>query len=183
MTPIILAIIMGMNTEKAINAASITGMAKDTNVAITMVTVKNRGVIILFSVKMNKSSVVVSAAILEQNGKILICRRKNGGSCGNLWEFPGGKIEPGETLEECLVRECREELGIDISVTDLFDECCYRYPEREVHLYFYRGKILRGKPHCRVHQSLAWVEPKSLTGYPFCPGDEGVIAKLSQGNF
>lgn len=143
-------------------------------------TARDWGVIISFSGKMSKLPTVVAAAILEDRGKILICRRKEGGACGNLWEFPGGKVEPGETWEECLVRECREELGITISVDVFFDECSYHYPEGDVHLIFYRGKILEGIPCCRVHQSLVWVDPAALLSYPFCPADESVITKLAE---
>ncbi|MEE0776000.1 MAG: 8-oxo-dGTP diphosphatase MutT [Bacillota bacterium] len=129
---------------------------------------------------MNKPSIRVSAAILERDGKILICRRQKGGSCGDLWEFPGGKIELGETPEECLIRECREELGVDIQITGTFGQAHHCYPDVDVTLYFYRGGILQGEPRRTVHQEMAWVVPTELKRYDFCPADEEVIANLSK---
>jgi 8-oxo-dGTP diphosphatase len=120
----------------------------------------------------------VSAAILRREGKILICRRPAGGSCPLLWEFPGGKREPGETPEQCLKRECAEELGITVRPLRLFDEARYRYPSREVHLLFFEAEILYGRPERRVHGEMLWAAPEALGAYPFCPADAGVVEKL-----
>ena len=84
----------------------------------------------------------VSAAIItNSDNEILICRRGPGGSCQFLWEFPGGKIEQGESPEECLVRECLEELEIEIEVLDLFEETKYSYPEREIEFMFFSASL------------------------------------------
>ena len=95
----------------------------------------------------------VSAAIINNSdNEILICQRGPGGSCEFLWEFPGGKIEPGESPEECVVRECREELGIDIEVQDLFEQMTYPYPEREIEFLFFRASMTDGVPLASEHQ-------------------------------
>lgn len=83
----------------------------------------------------------VTAAIIRQNGKILICQRPAEKNCGLLWEFPGGKIEAGETGEQCIVRECQEELSITLSVERELTDITYEYPDRIVHLHFYLCNI------------------------------------------
>ncbi len=122
----------------------------------------------------------VSAAILEnEEGEILIGQRGPGGSCGNLWEFPGGKRRPGETPEECLIRECREELACEITCeSQPFFETSYRYPDVEVALTFFKGRIAKGEPECKVHRQLIWADPKKLVTYTFCPADEALIKQL-----
>lgn len=122
----------------------------------------------------------VAAAIIEKNGKLLICRRGPGGSCAYLWEFPGGKLEPGETPAACAVRECREELGIAIRLKGLYETTSYRYPEREVALTFFRAEIADGTPARNVHSAIKWVLPGELTAYEFCPADVEMIKKLSK---
>ncbi|MDO9544745.1 MAG: 8-oxo-dGTP diphosphatase MutT [Synergistaceae bacterium] len=124
----------------------------------------------------------VSAAIINNSdNEILICQRGPGGSCEFLWEFPGGKIEPGESPEECVVRECREELGIDIEVRDLFEQMTYPYPEREIEFLFFRASMTDGVPLASVHNCIKWVSPDMLGKYEFCPADVFVVEKLSKG--
>ncbi len=125
--------------------------------------------------------VQVAAAIIEQEGKILICRRGGGGDCANLWEFPGGKREPGETPEACLARECLEELGISVCVLDVYASYAYRYPGREIAFVFFRAKITGGEPRLRVHQELCWAAPGQLRAFDFCPADEAVVDRLARG--
>lgn len=123
--------------------------------------------------------ITVCAAILRNaEGKILICRRGAGGSCAYLWEFPGGKLEDREQPQDCAVRECREELNIDIRAERLFAETDYQYPDKQIHFYFYLGHIIGGEIRCSVHSELAWVCPGELTKYPFCPADVGIIREL-----
>ncbi len=120
----------------------------------------------------------VAAAVIEEGGKILICRRGAGESCAFLWEFPGGKLEPSETAQECVIRECREELGVDISVDGILAETTYRYPEREVALTFFKAQILHGEPVMRIHVDLCWVFPSELRNYEFCPANKALIRQL-----
>lgn len=122
--------------------------------------------------------VTVSAGILFQNGKILIGRRSYGLTTRDLWEFPGGKIEPGETPEQCLVRECREELGASVTVGREFDRACHAYPDRDVHLIFLLGEIEGEVTLHSMHTELKWVTPAALREYAFCPADTAVIEKI-----
>lgn len=124
----------------------------------------------------------VSAAIIKNSeNEILICQRGPGGSCEFLWEFPGGKIEQGESPEECLVRECREELEIDIEVLDLFEETKYSYPERDIEFVFFTASLIKGVPAPSVHKTIKWVSPDRLGEYEFCPADVFVVEKLAKG--
>lgn len=123
----------------------------------------------------------VSAAIIKNEiGEILICQRGAGGSCEYLWEFPGGKIEPKESPEECLIRECKEELEIDIEIQNLYAETIYAYPEREIAFLFFCAKIVHGKPTADVHELIKWVFPDKLILYEFCPADKVVVEKLAK---
>lgn len=118
--------------------------------------------------------------MIQKNGKLLICRRGPGGSCAYLWEFPGGKLEPGEMPEACAVRECREELGITIRIKGLYETTSYCYPEREVALTFFRAEIADGTPVQTVHSAIKWVLPSELKEYEFCPADVEMIKRLSK---
>jgi|LSQX01.2.fsa_nt_gb 8-oxo-dGTP diphosphatase len=120
----------------------------------------------------------VVAAIIRNQNKILICRRAEEGDCADLWEFPGGKLEPGETMERCLIRECEEELGIRIKVIDLFAETKYQYPEHEIAFSFFNAEIREGTVSAIVHQELRWVTPDEMERYEFCPADIEIVKKL-----
>ena len=123
----------------------------------------------------------VSAAIIKnQDKEILICQRGAGGSCQFLWEFPGGKIEEGESPEECLVRECKEELDIGISVQKLFAHTTHSYPEMEIEFLFFNVSLKNGVPTSSVHNSIKWVSPELLRQYEFCPADVLIVEKLAQ---
>ena len=122
----------------------------------------------------------VAAAIIEKQGKILIGKRRGSGSCAGLWEFPGGKQEPGETLPEALRRECREELGIAVSAGGLCARIVHQYPDREVGLSFFSAMAEDGVPEARVHEEeLRWAEPEELARLPFCPADTELAASLA----
>ena len=121
----------------------------------------------------------VAAAIIEKQGKILIGKRRGSGSCAGLWEFPGGKQEPGETLPEALRRECREELGIAVSVGGLCARIVHQYPDREVGLSFFYAMAEDEVPENRVHEELRWAEPEELARLPFCPADTELAASLA----
>lgn len=120
----------------------------------------------------------VAAAIIQKGKKILICQRGAGGSTAFLWEFPGGKLEPDETLEECLVRECKEELEIDIKVGKIFAETEYEYPDRRIAFTFFEAEITGGKIKANVHKDIKWVITAELMDYEFCPADIGIIKRL-----
>lgn len=121
----------------------------------------------------------VAAAIIEKQGKILIGKRRGSGSCAGLWEFPGGKQEPGETLPEALRRECREELGIAVSAGGLCARIVHQYPDREVGLSFFYAMAEDEVPENRVHEELRWAEPEELARLPFCPADTELAASLA----
>jgi 8-oxo-dGTP diphosphatase len=121
----------------------------------------------------------VAAAIFRRNGRIFLCRRGEGGSCAYLWEFPGGKLEKGETPEECLIRECREELKVGIEIDGLYDEFDYDYPDKSLRFYFYDARIISGEPELTVHSEAEWLWPRELTQYDACPADRELIEKLS----
>lgn len=126
------------------------------------------------------SFIQVSAAVIIRDGRVLLCRRAPGGSCGGLWEFPGGKIEPGETAAACAVRECQEELGVAIKPLRLLDVVEHTYPDKRVTLYFYAAQLTQGEPSLHVHTDLAWVLPPALCGYSVCPADEAFLHRLVQ---
>lgn len=122
--------------------------------------------------------VTVAAAVIFRDGKYLIGRRENSGNCANLWEFPGGKLEPGETPAKCAVRECREELGVEIIPGELLWETEHKYPDRLIRLIFLRAELPSGEPARSVHRELAWVAPGEFPRYEFCPADGELIARL-----
>lgn len=125
----------------------------------------------------------VSAAIIrDTGGQILICRRGPGGNCAYLWEFPGGKQEEGETPEDCLIRECREELGIEIVSDGLYERLSYSYPDRTICFHFFNAHIRKGEPEIRVHSELKWVHPGDLVPESFCPADIAMVRRLKNQN-
>jgi len=120
----------------------------------------------------------VSAALLFHGGKLLITQRLTGTHLAGLWEFPGGKREPGETFEQCLQRELREEIGIESSVHELIEEIVHEYPERTVHLKFFRCELTSGEArpiHCAA---LAWISRDELSNYPFPAADARLLERL-----
>lgn len=117
----------------------------------------------------------VTAAIIRNQDQFLICQRPEGKSCAFLWEFPGGKIEPGESGEECIIRECREELGVTIRVLKKVTDVVYDYPDRSVHLHFYLAEIAEGTLTRKEHKALAWISPEDIPRYSFCPADAEML--------
>ncbi len=124
--------------------------------------------------------IVVAAAIIWQQDRILLARRKPESYLGGLWEFPGGKREFGETLEDCLRREVKEELGVEISEPVWFHALHYQYPEKMVELYFYTCSIILGIPQALECAEIAWVHKHDLISYEFPPADIPVIHKINQ---
>ena len=122
--------------------------------------------------------VEVSAALIFRDGKLLITQRHTESHLGGLWEFPGGKREAGETFEQCLVREIREELGVEISVGELFESVTHAYPEKTVHLKFFICRLLGGEPQPLGCQALKWIGQSGLEEHEFPAADAKLLEKL-----
>lgn len=125
-------------------------------------------------------AVAVVAAVIEQNGAFLVTRRPEGTHLAGLWEFPGGKIDLGESHGQALQREIREELGVHIEVHDLIFQVTHDYPERSVALFFYRCTLV-GEPVARLGQQMRWVLREELPALGFPPADEQLIHLLVTG--
>ena len=127
----------------------------------------------------SKPKITVAAAIiLGKSRTVLMAKRKKGVHLEGLWEFPGGKTHPGETLEICLVRELREELGIETRVKNLFLSTSHEYGEKIVHLHFFLCDIVSGIPHPHEAEELKWIEIEKLNDYDLPPADKDIIQKL-----
>ncbi len=122
--------------------------------------------------------VEVVAALIWEGERFLICQRPAHKARGLLWEFVGGKVEPGETKEQALVRECREELGIELAVGDEFMAVTHTYPDITVHLTLFHAAVAAGEPKLLEHNALAWISPAEIPQYEFCPADETILQKL-----
>ena len=122
----------------------------------------------------------VTAAMIKDNDKYLICQRGSEDECSMLWEFPGGKLEPGETLEECIVREIKEELELDIEVQDVFTTSIYHFDNKEIHFTVYNALIVAGQIKLNVHNDARWVTVKELDLYKFMPADIEFVDKLKK---
>lgn len=123
----------------------------------------------------------VAAAIIRRDGEILIARRPAGSHLGGLWEFPGGTREPGETLEECLVREIREELELTVRVERHALSVAQTYPDREVNLHFFECVPVSGSPAAVGCQEFRWVAIRDLDDYEFPPADRTLLERLRAG--
>ena len=122
--------------------------------------------------------IVVVAAVICRDGKILITKRVDTAHLAGLWEFPGGKVEPGETLKAALMREIREEIGMNVIV---FDQCLsvdHEYPRKTVRLHFFNCAIIAGEPRTIQVADFAWVTPPELTAYSFPEADRAIILRL-----
>jgi 8-oxo-dGTP diphosphatase len=122
----------------------------------------------------------VTAAILTQAGRVLIARRKPGASQAGMWEFPGGKVRPGETPEECLKREIREELGLDIAVGTFLGESIHAYAQ-SIRLLAYCARIEAGAPVLNDHAEVEWVRFDELARFTFCAADMPFVRMLGDG--
>ncbi len=122
----------------------------------------------------------VVAALIFDGDKILICQRPAHKARGLLWEFVGGKVGPGETKPQALVRECREELDVTVNVGDVFMEISHVYPDIEVRLTLFKAKISQGTPKRLEHNDIKWVSAGELSLYEFCPADKEIIARIEE---
>ena len=120
----------------------------------------------------------VATAVIVKDGKILICQRPPYKGNALKWEFVGGKVEPGESLEEALVRECREELDVTVSVGDVFYQVVHEYPDLTVHLTLFNAVIAKGIPQKLEHNDIRWLTIDEIDDYPFCPADEEILERL-----
>ena len=123
--------------------------------------------------------VEVVAALIWDGDRFLICQRPEHKARGLLWEYVGGKVEVGETKQEALIRECREELGISISVGDLFMDVVHVYPDITVHLTLFHAKIESGTIHLLEHNAVAWITPDEIPHYAFCPADKEINERIA----
>ena len=122
----------------------------------------------------------VVAALVWDGDKFMICQRTAHKARGLLWEFVGGKVESGETKEQALIRECKEELDILLSVGDVFMEVVHEYPDITVHLTLFDATIAEGKPQKLEHNDIRWITPSEIQNYEFCPADEEILARICE---
>ena len=122
----------------------------------------------------------VVAALIRQGDTFMICQRPAHKARGLLWEFVGGKVESGETKEQALIRECREELAVTLSVGDVFMDVTHEYPDITVHLTLFNATIAEGEPQKLEHNDIRWITPSEIPGYEFCPADVEILAKLCE---
>lgn len=108
----------------------------------------------------------------------MICQRPANKARGLLWEFVGGKVEPGETKEQALIRECREELAITLSVGNVFMEVVHKYPDVTVHLTLFNATIAEGIPQKIEHNDVRWITPSEIPNHTFCPADEEILVRM-----
>lgn len=123
----------------------------------------------------------VVAAIIKDGDKFLICQRPKGKRLAMYWEFVGGKIESGESGEEALIRECREELDVDIDVSDLFATITHEYDDYAVRIYFYLARLKSGESITLLeHNDARWIDKGRIDDFEFCPADEEILNKIKK---
>ena len=122
----------------------------------------------------------VAAALIWRGDRFLICQRPEGKAREFLWEFVGGKLEEGETAAEALVRECREELGVEVSPKDVFMEVVHEYPDITVRLTVFNSEITLGEPKLLEHAAIRWITPEEIGNFEFCPADKDILEKIKE---
>ena len=120
----------------------------------------------------------VVAALIWDGDRFLACQRPAHKSRGLLWEFVGGKVEPGESPQEALIRECREELNVTVAPQDVFMEVIHEYPDITVHLTLFNATISEGVPQKLEHNDIQWITVSEIEHYSFCPADTEILLKL-----
>ena len=121
----------------------------------------------------------VVAALVWRNDRFLICQRPAHKARGLLWEFVGGKVEPGETKEEALARECREELDTTVRAGEVFMQLVHEYPDLTVELTLFNA-TMEGEPRLLEHNDIRWITVEEIDDYDFCPADTEILAALKQ---
>ena len=122
----------------------------------------------------------VVAALIWEKDRFLACQRPAHKARALLWEFVGGKVEPNETKEEALIRECKEELGVTVAVGDVFMEVTHEYPDLTVHLTLFNARIAEGVPQKLEHHDIRWMTVEEIDDFPFCPADVEILARLKE---
>ena len=122
----------------------------------------------------------VVAALIWEGERFLACQRPAHKARGLLWEFVGGKVEPGETPEEALIRECREELAVTVKPKDVFMTVIHEYPDLTVRLILFNAFITEGTPQLLEHNDLRWITTSQIDELPFCPADQEILEKLKK---
>ena len=120
----------------------------------------------------------VVAALIWRGDKFMICQRPVHKASALLWEFVGGKVESGETKEQALVRECREELAVTVCVREVFAEAVHEYPDITVHLTLFNATIAEGEPQKLEHNDIRWITPAEIPSYEFSPADSEILEKI-----
>jgi 8-oxo-dGTP diphosphatase len=120
----------------------------------------------------------VVAALIWDGDRFLICQRPAHKARGLLWEFVGGKVEPGETRQDALIRECREELGIQLSVGEVYMEVDHVYPDITIRLILFHAAIAAGEPQKLEHNDIRWITPAQIPDYDFGPADQDILKKI-----
>ena len=131
---------------------------------------------------MKKKVTEVVAALIWDGDRFLICQRPAHKARGLLWEFVGGKVEPGEAKGQALVRECQEELAVTTSVGEVFMEVNHDYPDLNVHLTLFNAAIMEGIPQMLEHNDICWITVEEIPQYEFCPADEVILRRLQYGD-
>ena len=122
----------------------------------------------------------VVAALIWNREKFMICQRPAHKARGLLWEFVGGKVEPGESKEQALIRECQEELDVTLSVGSVCMDVVHEYPDLMVHLTLFNATIAEGEPQRLEHNDIQWITPSEISSYEFCLADEEILAKICE---
>ena len=120
----------------------------------------------------------VVAALIWDKDRFMICQRPAHKARGLLWEFVGGKVEPGETKEQALIRECQEELTVTIAVGAVFMDVIHEYPDLTVHLTLFNAAVIEGAPQKLEHNDIKWITPGEIPNYEFCPADVEILKKI-----
>ena len=122
----------------------------------------------------------VVAALIWRGDTFMICQRPAHKARGLLWEFVGGKVEPGEAKEQALIRECREEIAVTLSVGNIFMEVVHEYPDITVHLTLFHAVIAEGEPQMLEHNDIRWITPGEIPEFDFCPADTEILARICE---
>lgn len=122
----------------------------------------------------------VVAALIRDENKFMICQRPAHKTRGLLWEFVGGKVEKGESKQQALIRECREELDVTVSVGDVFIEVIHEYPDMTVDLTLFNCEIAGGEPKMLEHNDIRWITPEEIDGFDFCPADAEILERIKR---
>ena len=122
----------------------------------------------------------VVAALIWDRDRFMICQRPAHKARGLLWEFVGGKTEPGETMEAALIRECREELDVMVSVGNIFTQVVHEYPDILIRLTLFHCTIAEGTPRMLEHNDIQWIRPDQIPEYDFCPADKDILALIQK---